>query len=256
MMNHTYFHRGFPVVVLLAMVLLCRIGDAYAGGSAGDTLRADSLNTFRNDSGNVKAHRKTTVKPTTDFDQRFSFIRNQSVNIWGQRGGVLLNEEWKVGVGVYYMNDTKMLSRQIVSAGGIPSHYLTQSLIFGTGYFEPFLLRKKYWELSVPIELGYGKASSKVYETADDVIIRTNSKVFLPTGAGLSLSLKLPSLTHFKPLGWVGINFLAGYRYCLLENIYKTDYDGAFWSVSGAVFLDKVFDDVRSWKRSRRKPAV
>jgi hypothetical protein len=148
------------------------------------------------------------------------------------------------------MNDTKMMSRRFGISN--PNHYLKQSLLFGTAYIEPFLLRRKYWELSVPFELGYGQASSKVYETSNDLFLRSNSKPFLPTGAGLSLSFKLPAMPHFKPLSWIGINFLAGYRYCLLENVFKTDYDGAFWSISGAIFLDRVSDDIKAWRKQRK----
>jgi hypothetical protein len=195
--------------------------------------------------------RHTTIKPTTDFDQRFSFIRNYSVNIWGQRGGILLNDEWKFGVGAYYMDDTRMSAQ---SSSGVvnPNRYVKQNLIFGTAYFEPYLLRRTYWELSVPFELGYGKAGSSVYESSNDELIHARTKDFIPTGAGLSLSLKFPPIGRFKPTSWIGINFLAGYRYCLLENVFKTDYDGAFWSISGALFLDRVFDDVRAWKNKRK----
>jgi hypothetical protein len=191
-----------------------------------------------------------SIKPTTDFDQRFSFIRNYSVNIWGQRGGILLNDKWKFGLGAYYMNDTRMNARNIRGLAN-PNQYIKQNLIFGTGYVEPFLIRKKYWELSVPFELGFGKAGSGTYESSNDVLIRTRTKDFIPTGAGLSLSLKFPPIGHFRPTSWVGVNFLAGYRYCLLENVFKTDYDGAFWSISGALFLDRIFDDIRAKKQRK-----
>ncbi|HXC06808.1 MAG TPA: hypothetical protein VNZ86_18750 [Bacteroidia bacterium] len=211
----------------------------------------DTLQTGHPDTTYVKKHHHpVSIKPTTDFDQRFSFIRNNSVNIWGQRGGILLNEELKVGVGAYYMDDAKISSRNTNPTIG--GRYVKQSLLFGTAYVEPFLLRRKYWELSVPFEIGFGKANSKVFETSNDLFLRSTSRDFLPTGAGLSLSFKLPALPHFKPLSWIGINFLAGYRYCLLQNVYKTDYDGAFWSISGAIFLDRVFDDCRTWKKNRK----
>jgi hypothetical protein len=216
--------------------------------SAASLEGADSLKPAKDSSAVCKHH--ISVKPTTDFDQRFSFIRNYSVNIWGQRGGVLVNEEWKFGLGAYYMNDTRMNARG--GAGAVnPNRYLKQNLIFGTAYVEPFLIRRKYWELSVPVELGFGKAGSDTYESSNDVLIRSRTKDFIPTGAGLSLSLKFPSIGRFKPTSWVGVNFLAGYRYCLLENVFKTDYDGAFWSISGALFLDRIFDDVRAHRKNK-----
>jgi hypothetical protein len=215
--------------------------------SASSVCGQDSLKPVKDSTNVCKRH--ATIKPTTDFDQRFSFIRNYSVNIWGQRGGILLNDEWKFGLGAYYMNDTRMNSRST-------SRYLKQNLIFGTAYVEPFLIRKKYWELSVPFELGYGKAGSSTYASDNDELIHTRTKDFIPTGAGLSLSLKFPPIGRFKPTSWVGVNFLAGYRYCLLENVFKTDYDGAFWSISGALFLDRIFDDMRARKNKKNNCPV
>jgi hypothetical protein len=198
----------------------------------------------------LRPPRKISIKPTTDFDQRFSFIRSQSVNIWGQRGGILINEWLKVGVGAYYMNDTRLNTRK---ATILPSqHYSETSLIFGTAYIEPFLTRRKYWELSVPLEVGYGKTNSKVYQETTETLVRATSRGFLPTGAGLSVSLKPPAIGSFKPTSWIGINFLAGYRYCPLSSVFRTDYNGAFWSISGALFLDRIFDDYRCWKLKRK----
>jgi hypothetical protein len=243
--------KRFPLVLclLLSQASIALWAAPLDGNSGKDSLGVPGM---ANDTAKIcKApSKRIPIKPTTDFDQRFSFIRGQSVNIWGQRGGILLKDELKLGVGVYYMNDTRLNSRQI--PGAPTSHYSKTSLIFGTAYIEPFLLRKKYWELSLPFEVGYGKASSKVYSQYGDVFLRTNTRDFLPTGAGLSLSLKFPPIGRFRPTSWVGINFLAGYRYCPLRSVFKTDYDGAFWSISGALFLDRISDDYRAWKRRRK----
>jgi hypothetical protein len=233
------------------IILLCSLLPRVQAAATNPSVAKDSVQKAHTDTGYVCNHHHYSIKPTTDFDQRFSFIRNNAVNIWGQRAGILLNEKIKFGFGIYYMDDTKINRRNTATVAN-SAHYVKQSLLFGTTYVEPFLLRRKYWELSVPFEVGFGKASSKVFETSSDLFLRSTSKDFIPAGAGLSLSFKLPALPHFKPLSWIGINFLAGYRYCLLQNVYKTDYDGAFWSVSGAIFLDRVFDDCRTWKRNRR----
>ena len=47
---------------------------------------------------------KLSLKPTTDFDQRFSFINKEDVNIWGYRIGVIVNDKFKVGIGGYFLN--------------------------------------------------------------------------------------------------------------------------------------------------------
>jgi len=200
------------------------------------------------DTVSVKEHRRV-LNPSTDFDQRFSFIRSQPVNIWGQRVGVVINDKFKVGVGGYFLDDV-LKSTRVFQDGS--TQYIKRNLLFGTGYIEPFLFRKKYWEMSIPVELGYGQSTAKFYQTSTDLYIKTSNKNFIPAGTGLSFSVKLPALPHFQATRWIGINFLAGYRYCLFEDIFKTDYDGWFWSISGAIFLDRVADDYRGWKNKRR----
>ncbi len=209
----------------------------------------DSLVVKKNTSINKKRIR--TIKPTTDFDQRFSFFKNSQVNIWGQKIGVLINDEWKVGMGGYFLKD-KFQGVKLNTTSPTPSNvYINRDLYFGTVYLEPFLFRKPWWELSIPFEVGVGKTTLTYYYASDNAQYDTKIKYFFPTGLGLSLSLKLPPGETFKPFRWIGINFLAGYRYDLYQHLYNTDYDGAFWSVSGAIFLDRIFDDYKGWKKKR-----
>jgi hypothetical protein len=195
------------------------------------------------------AIKKISIKPTLDFDQRFSYIRNKEVNIWGERVGLLINEKFKIGIGGYYLSD-KLSGRKTINTEST-QNYINRKLIFGTAYFEPFLYRKKIWELSIPFELGVGKSINKLYTISDNTYLGSRSKLFIPTGVGVSLSLKAPKIKHLVPLSWVGINFLAGYRYCLLGQTLNTNYNGAFWSVSGAIFIDKIYDQIKS-KRKRK----
>ncbi|MGZ4118843.1 MAG: hypothetical protein ACXVPY_15245 [Bacteroidia bacterium] len=199
-------------------------------------------------------HKNFTLKPTTDFDQRFSFFRGSKVNIWGQKAGVLINEKLKVGVGGYFLKDYLKGSKLYNTS--TPDFYVKRNLKFGTFYVEPFLFRKSWWELSVPFEIGFGKTILQDYAVVNDNLIASGVKYFFPTGAGLSLSLKLPPGEHYKPFRWVGINFLVGYRYDLDEHVYNTDYDGMFWSISGAVFLDRVVTDYKGWKKKKNQNPV
>ena len=193
--------------------------------------------------------KKYIIKPTTDFDQRFSFIHGKHVNIWGQRVGILVNGKFKVGIGGYFLND-KLKSIKVYP-DGTPYTYFKRNLTFGTVYFEPFLFRKTYWELSVPFEIGIGRSYGKTYDNTTNTFLGSTTTTFFPSGVGLSFSLKPPAFFGVRPFRWIGINFLAGYRYNFLESISNTDYDGAFWSISGAVFLDKIVDDCRYWKKKK-----
>src|ERR1700749_2570548 len=75
-----------------------------------------------------KEHKKNTFRPTTDFDQRFSFFRNSKVNIWGQKVGVLVNEKFKVGIGGYFLKD-KLKGSKLYNSS-TPDFYVNRDLQF------------------------------------------------------------------------------------------------------------------------------
>jgi hypothetical protein len=191
-----------------------------------------------------------SLKPAFDFDQRFSYIKGKLVNIWGERGGILVNDKFKLGIGGYYMNQS--LQSIYIDQNGNPLYYAQRNLYFGTVYIEPFLLRKTYWELSVPIELGVGADAFTSYDTYSHVQLVSSQKIFLPIGTGLSLSLKCPKVLGWSPPSWFGINFLGGYRYSALDSEVQTDFNGLFWSISGTIFFDRVFDDMSHWRTLRK----
>lgn len=192
-----------------------------------------------------------SIKPSFDIDQRFSFIHNSPVNIWGARIGILINESFKAGFGAYFLS--KNLKSKILDQNGQPFYFARRDVYYGTFYLEPFLLSREYWELSVPFEVGYGKSYFKVYN-GNNIFLGQDIKDFFPTGAGLSLSFKLPAFFGMKAFRWFGINGLLGYRYSLMASAFNTEYDGMFWSISATAFFDRISDDIHSWRKKKKRP--
>ncbi|HTL08643.1 MAG TPA: hypothetical protein VL307_10315 [Chitinophagaceae bacterium] len=194
-----------------------------------------------------------SIKPTTDFDQRFYYCSGERQNVWGYRLGLLVNNAFKVGIGGYYMNASKevIAGANALSATGTSSYSNHKKLYLGTIYYEPYLLRRQLWELSAVFETGYGRTVN--YQLADDTHSMTtyNNLLILPAGAGLSVNFKLPPFFHLQGFRWLGVNLMAGYRTAVYQEDRHYDYDGAYWSVSGAIFLDRLLDDLQQWKKDR-----
>jgi hypothetical protein len=193
-----------------------------------------------------------------DIDQRFSLIkdendRQQNINIWGLRVGLLFPTQkfnYKIGVGYYFFSQNMLGLRLPAWGEDCAECYAKRSVNFGTVYFEPFLYRRTLWELSIPIELGYGRAQEYYYNKTEEQRFNQNGNLF-PAGAGLSFSFKLPPARHVRGLRWFGLNFLAGYRQILVQDVLKQDYDGIFYSVGLNFFLDRFTDDVKAWRTAR-----
>lgn len=188
-------------------------------------------------------------KPTSDFDQRFYYVNGERQNVWGYRVGVVVNDKYKIGIGGYYMN----LEEEGTPVPGSRTvfNHTDRRLYLGTVYYEPFLMRHGLWETSIVVETGYGRTfNTEISETDNQTLISKNA-LLIPAGAGLSLNLKLPPAFHLQFLRWIGINAIAGYRVALFAGDDQYRYDGAYWSLSGAIFLDRMFEDYHRWRRNR-----
>jgi hypothetical protein len=196
-----------------------------------------------------------SIQPTTDFDQRFYYVNSERQNVWGYRMGVLINEKYKLGIGGYYMNrkaDMEVTASPLsrTTATTITFH---KELYLGTVYYEPYLLRKRLWEASIVFETGYGRTVNYTDNKSDHAPVDKNNAALVPAGAGLSFNFKPPVVLNLRCLRWIGINAMAGYRAAVYQQDKEYNYNGAYWSISGAIFLDKMVQDYRRWKRQRGK---
>jgi len=197
--------------------------------------------------------RKNSIKPVLEFDQRFYYMEQRWENVWGYREGVLINEKYKAGIGEYYMNQNvtgEPVPKRIIEDVPITQN---QKLYFGTLFFEPLLYRREYFETGIVFEGGYGRTVNTFSNSQTNVTLRSYNRYFIPAGAGVSFNLKLPALFGWQAMRWFGIRFVTGYRTTLWQGDTVHNYAGYYWSVSGAVFLDRIFDDIKGRKSENKK---
>ncbi len=209
------------------------------------TVKQDSLPV----SSPPERHR-VSLKPAGDFDQRFSFIEDQGVSIWGYRVGLLINDKYKLGIGGYFLDQNTASIK--LDKNGIPLRQLTKKLYFGTVYYEPFLFRRKRWEMSMVFELGYGKAVlDSVNKVRGRFVTKTEKQDFIPAGFGFSANFIMPEIRHMHFLTYLGVNGMIGIRKTIFESDLKYNYDGWYWSIGTAIFIDKIFSDI--FKKNKRE---
>jgi hypothetical protein len=232
------------ILLINALLLCCITALAQATADSTSPVQPDSL----------PRARKLSLKPTTDFDQRFSFIDKDGVNIWGYRIGLLVNESFKTGIGGYFLKQE--LSGVKLDVDGSPINRLTKSVYFGTIYYEPFIFRRKRWEMSMVFELGYGKA---VLDSTNKIrgryLSKTEQQTFVPAGMGYSVNFIMPDIKGLHFLTYIGINGMIGLRKAVFESDLKYNFDGWYWSIGGAIFLDKILTDMKKGKARRAAAA-
>lgn len=241
---------------------------ANAQGKA--TLEAPTpLNRSKQPDSTLSA-RPTSLTFTASTDQRFFFFgdtrndngRRVPVSVYGIRAGFLFPASrsragfdggraasFKAGAGFYFINQT--LNRP----GLLPntSESVTRHLRIVTAYYERYLLRRNAFEVSLPLEIGYGH--SRYERTGDpsreDEIARG---VFIPLGVGVSAAYQFPTLRWFRPLHWFGFNVLAGYRFILKRDVPESNinYNGFYISVGPSFFLENLTADIKRWRQRRK----
>ena len=98
-----------------------------------------------------------------------------------------------------------------------------------TVYYERYLIRRKAFEVSLPIEFGYGHSR---YEINDEQSNKHEVArgVFLPLGVGVSAAYQFPTIRWLRPLHWFGLNILTGYRFILKER-YSRKSNQLYWFI-------------------------
>jgi hypothetical protein len=228
---------------LLSVLVVAGLTRAVAQFSPADTLHGNE-------------HPKK-AKLVVETDQRFTFFadsrndqdRLQLISIWGARAGFLLPSNIKVGLGGYYA-DQHLNRTNLLPDAPTQTRRRLYALM---AYAEPYWFRRKFWEFSTPVEVGWGHSRYTLTEptAGDRTVLQGN---FLPLGVGASVSFKFPPLRWFRPLRWFGVNLLGGYRFILRSDFpqAKVNYNGAYVSIGPIFFFDRFTDDFKAWKKRRK----
>lgn len=208
---------------------------------------------------------------TASTDQRFFFFndtRNERdrltpISVYGVRAGFLFpprheragfkggrTASFKAGVGFYFLN------QDIDQPGLLPDTRasITRRLRYGTVYYERYFLRRKSFEISMPLELGFGtsKYERNDNESDEHILARGN---FIPIGVGVTAAYQFPSIRWFTPIHWFGLNMLIGYRYILKKDIPESqiNYNGFYISVGPSFFLENMTADIKRWRKRHQQ---
>lgn len=223
------------------------------------------------DSTSASVSKPRTLTFTASTDQRFFFFsdtrnddnRRIPVSVYGIRAGFLFPPthnrpnlksgrmaSFKAGAGFYFIN------QHLDRPGLLPntSESVTRHLRIATVYYERYWYRRKAFEISTPLEIGYGHSR---YERNDDQAkdYEVARGVFLPLGVGVLGAYQFPTVRWLRPLHWFGVNMLVGYRFILKKDIPESqiNYTGFYISVGPSFFLENLTADIKHWRQRRKQ---
>lgn len=199
-------------------------------------LVAEAISTDTSDTNN-----KFKIRFVLGFDGRSSFITYHKP-FYAHIGGIRFGLEagnLRAGMGFYALS-TDYLTQDTTGSGDV----LTYKLSFGYfSYFAEYLFyKKKRWEFSLPMYIGYGSSGIKV---------TSQSGVKEDVGKRPILLLEAVGACQFKLRPWIGIGTGIGYRKMVINNnILPGEFSSFIYIVKVKLFLSAIF------KKEKEDPDV
>lgn len=181
------------------------------------------------------------VRPQFKFDTRTTVYEGQKINIYGYDAGILVQNKLRMTLG-YYRSEDNLPKEQTVTDLKVRQRLRMQS---GTANLELNYLRKRFFSLGFPLEVGVGEYLLRSFasdSTAYEVDRIQGYVVF--SNFGLSGT--------FTPIRWLGLKGMAGYRKAVLATHQDFDFNGVFTSIALSVDIQEVVKDIKMYRLKKR----
>ncbi len=184
---------------------------------------------------------KPDLKLVGGLDIRNSFINQNPVKIYGVSAGVVIDDIERFTVGVYALTPASV--DQIIAERSTNTISITQASLYfaGIGYTRR-IINRGIFELAIPLEAGIGFTNiTRIERRGGQDITLSDDHGFLPLQAGLKIELKLSR--------WVGVGGSVGYRTAIINEEYKTDYTGLYFTYGASIYLSQIYKDILRYER-------
>jgi hypothetical protein len=204
-----------------------------------DTVKYSYANFLRD---SLEIVRVPIARPQFRFDNRNIYFNGQNLFVAGYDAGFMLKDKLRVTVGYYQLKNN--ISTYKTEIDG-KQYDRRLSLKYGTVNTEFQYINKRFFSLGMPLELGFGQNSS-TYRTAAEVDApyQTQKGFVVISDFGLSGT--------FKPIRWIGIRGVVGYRKTVFNQVEDFRFDGIFTSVGLNVDFREITKDFKMFRLMKR----
>ncbi|MES2761162.1 MAG: hypothetical protein V4677_03105 [Bacteroidota bacterium] len=181
------------------------------------------------------------VRPQLRGDNRNMIYMGQVLTINGLDAGILLRDKIRLTLGYYSLNNNINAHKKIIDGTEWDRQFRLQYIGFNTEFIYK---NTRFISFGLPVEFGYGKNSLQYINTLTYETKYRESGNILLTDFGLSMT--------FKPIRWIGIKGVIGYRKALYNAIPNFHFDGVFASVGLNGDVREVIKDFQMYKLKRK----
>lgn len=225
---------------LLTVLLFC-CGNAYSQADTTLLLRDTSRLSYTNfvrDS--LEIIRVKLARPQFRLDNRNVYFKGQMLSVGGYDAGVLLKDKLRVTLGYYQMNQNLSTYHKDIDA----QIDRQLRLAYGSLNLELQYINRRFFSLGMPLEFGFGRNVSRYRVTAESTEYVERSGFLVVTDFGLSGT--------FKPIRWIGIRAVVGYRKNVVNQVDDFRFDGIFTAVGLNLDFQEITRDVRMYRLMKR----
>ena len=203
---------------------------------------------FQKDSAHNFRFKK--IRPCFSIDQRNSWIKNEKglrnvpVTINGIQLGVILKEKHTLGFGFYSMNRT---SQKPVKISDQNSKITYQELVlkYATVYYQYVIFDTRFFEMDLPLEVGVGNYIYTLKDETQTALLWKEAGPLKITGGGVNIVL--------KPVRWIGVSGMAGYRIVAFNKKTNLNFNGFYYSYGVWIDLRQIYRDIKFYGFIRPK---
>ncbi|MGZ3862819.1 MAG: hypothetical protein ACXVPN_10445 [Bacteroidia bacterium] len=174
------------------------------------------------------------------FDTRATVYKNQAIHIYGYDAGVMVKEKIRMTLGYYRIDE------QLPNQTDINKVVVAQNLYVrcGTINTELIYLRKRFFSLGFPLEIGLGYYRVKSMSIDSDAEIARLEGITGFSNFGLAGT--------FTPIRWFGLKAIVGYRKAVLSSDKRFDFNGIFSSIALNVELHEIIKDIKMYHLKKK----
>jgi len=189
----------------------------------------------------IRIMRPRLVRPQFRLDNRNLFYQSQVLNVSGFDVGVLLKNKLRLTVGYYSLsNNLKTYEKTI---DGV-RYQRSIRLQYGSLNTEVIYKNTRFFSLGMPLEFGFGNNTLQYTNTETGELSSKKSGFVVHSDFGLSAT--------FKPIRWIGLKAIVGYRKTLYNAVKDFRFDGLFTSIGLNMNFQEMIKDVRMFNLKRK----
>lgn len=181
------------------------------------------------------------VRPQFRFDNRVTYSEGQALSIRGFDAGVLLSEKLRITLGYYSMQDQLRKYDAVIEN---EAHARLIELKYGALNTEFIYYDTRFLSLGTPLELGIGinKFIHRNIPAEQSYLIESGLIAFVNFGLTAT----------FKPLRFIGLKGMIGYRKVAWNEVKGYNLDGPFTGIGLNIDLHALTSDYKMYRLKKR----